>query len=316
MIRRDVSISTRSDPGPKRSKPGQPLLSLFAVPKPQAGHVGVIQANAIRSWARLAPHIEIFLFDDTGDAALQSLAEQTGAVLIPLDQESSAPPSLQWAFAEFHRRASGQVLAYSNADIMFDTGLLGVASQLLESQLASFLAIGQRTELDITECVDTDDLQQFNACFSRADAEGVRASVVCKDFFLFSRDLFRDVPDFRVGRGNWDNWMVYRAHRDEIPVIDVTEQMTAIHQRHSYDHVPGGRWAAYASGPQARQNQRLAGGRRLLQGSLANWEMTDTGPVRRRFPWTRLVADSPRFLRLVRDLLFLGYFSSLLSLQL
>jgi hypothetical protein len=38
-----------------------PLLSLFSVPKAFADHAGVIQRNAIQSWARLGPNVEIIL---------------------------------------------------------------------------------------------------------------------------------------------------------------------------------------------------------------------------------------------------------------
>ncbi len=213
MIRHDDSRR----PGPRTARETNagaagPLLSLFAIPKPHAGQIATIQSNAIRSWARLAPHIEVFLFDNSGDERLAQLAAETGATMLSLDPGAPPAPCLQAAFAEFHRRATGQVLGYSNADMMFDTDLLEVAGQLLDSELHSFLAIGQRTEMDLPERVDIDDPLQVNRWFAEAQARGGLASVVCKDFFLFSRDMFHEVPAFVVGRGNWDNWMVHHAH--------------------------------------------------------------------------------------------------------
>ena len=40
------------------------MLSMFALPKPFKGHIGVIQRNAIASWARLPSKPEIILFGD------------------------------------------------------------------------------------------------------------------------------------------------------------------------------------------------------------------------------------------------------------
>jgi hypothetical protein len=40
------------------------LLTLFSIPKPFDGHIGVIQRNALESWTRLRPACEIVLFGD------------------------------------------------------------------------------------------------------------------------------------------------------------------------------------------------------------------------------------------------------------
>ena len=37
------------------------MLTIFAVPKPFRGHIGVIQRNAIRSWTLLRPACDIIL---------------------------------------------------------------------------------------------------------------------------------------------------------------------------------------------------------------------------------------------------------------
>ena len=48
------------------------MLSFFTIPKPFAGHIGVIQRNALASWRAVLPGAEIVVFGDepgAGDAA-------------------------------------------------------------------------------------------------------------------------------------------------------------------------------------------------------------------------------------------------------
>ncbi len=294
------------------------LMSIAAIPKPMSGTIATIQENAIRSWAQLAPHVEVFLFGDLADEPLVALARETGARLFPVDVNERGTPRIQTAWQRFRDEAEGRALVFTNADIVFDTSLPEAARALLDSPLDRFLAIGQRIDLNIDERIRFEDRWHVNQWFATAHEKGRAASVVCKDFFIFTPDLYPagEMPDFLVGRGNWDNWMVDRAHRKGVPVVDVTPVLLAIHQLHGHDHVAGGRRAVYVTGPEARQNQRLAGGRRLVRGSMATWELTDSGPVKRRIPELRLVADLPRFARLLRDLLFLGYFWGCQALQL
>ena len=38
------------------------MITLFTLPKPFVGHIGMIQRNAIQSWTRLHPDIDILMF--------------------------------------------------------------------------------------------------------------------------------------------------------------------------------------------------------------------------------------------------------------
>ncbi|MFZ0637415.1 MAG: hypothetical protein WAM08_17985, partial [Candidatus Acidiferrales bacterium] len=52
------------------------MLTLFAMPKPFEGHIGIIQRNAITSWTRLTPQPEIILFGD--EAGVAEIAGELG----------------------------------------------------------------------------------------------------------------------------------------------------------------------------------------------------------------------------------------------
>jgi hypothetical protein len=45
------------------------MLTFFTTAKPFLGHSGVIQRNALRSWVRLRPDVEVILFGDDEGAA-------------------------------------------------------------------------------------------------------------------------------------------------------------------------------------------------------------------------------------------------------
>ena len=38
-----------------------------------------------------------------------------------------------------------------------------------------------------------------------------------------------------IGRPGYDNWLIWRARRSRIPVIDATKELTAVHQNHDYN---------------------------------------------------------------------------------
>jgi hypothetical protein len=90
-----------------------------------------------------------------------------------------------------------------------------------------------------------------------------------------------------------------------VPVVSVSEWVTAIHQAHDYSHAGIGRFKCYVSGAEAKENKRLAEGSHLISGSTATWRLAGTG-LRREKPllinpvfW----ADIPRFVRLVMNMM-------------
>ena len=304
MIQKKLAIELDS---PKESNSGtQAAITMFAIPKPFDGHIGTIQRNAIRSWAELRPHVEIILFGQN-DPELDKIAGEVGARVLSLKSNESGTPVLSDAFAAVHSYSSSQMICYANSDIVFGSELLDVADELKQFGPESFLGIGQRINLTVTEEIGIGKKGQFDELIQRALDTKLYDSVVCKDYFLFSANLFCEIPAFLVGRGNWDNWMVASAKSNGTPVIDLTARLPAIHQDHDYSHVPGGRKNAYVFGFEARENQRLAGGRKLLYGSTATWELTEKGIKKRRFPKLVLIRDIPKFITLVRNLTFLGY---------
>ncbi len=286
-----------------------PVVSLFAIPKPFDEQSGRIQRNAIRSWSRLKPEMEIILFGKGN--ALRELADESAAKLLPIRENENGTPVLSDAFSQVHRIAQGDLLLYANSDMLFGHDLIAAVHRLRQAAMNSFLAIGQRTNIQSAEELPAGDGRAWSALFENAKNMGWPSSIVCKDYFLFTRDLYQSIPDLLVGRGNWDNWMVHSAKRGGVPVIDLSRVVMAVHPEHGHHHVPGGRRAAYVTGGEAKHNQRLCGGRHLISGSTATWRLTEGGLARIRFPRWAFVKDLPRFLTLMRNLMFFRYFFAL-----
>jgi len=301
MMRKEVL--TKRGPWPRGEETHTPTLTLFAVPKAFEGHTGVIQRNAIRSWAALMPYVEVLLFGSPEDPELQAMADEVDARVIPLTENNQGTPILDQVFAQAHAYSRATCMGYVNCDIIMGPALLDAVNGLTESELTSYLAIGQRTDLQVDKEISFENKIAVSQLNTQREQQGHLDSVVCKDYFLFSKDLFRTIPEFLVGRGNWDNWMVASTKSSGVPVVDVTEVLTAIHQRHPHSHVTGGRKNAYVFGEEARENQRLAGGRHLIKGSTATWVLTSEGLKKRTFPLISMIRDIPKFASLLANLM-------------
>ncbi len=93
---------------------------------------------------------------------------------------------------------------------------------------------------------------------SRVAVLGNIASEWQIDYFAFPKSPCSAIPPFAVGRIRWDNWMVWNARANRIPVIDASAFITAIHQNHDYNHHAQGQRGVW-EGPEAARNYELAG---------------------------------------------------------
>ena len=278
------------------------MITIFSIPKAFEGRTHLIQTNAIKSWTRLNPPPQIILFGDEPGTA--QMAEAAALQHIPqIECNQLGTPLLHNVFALAHRLASQPILAYVNADIILLNDFLPAIEQVQLAFPERFLMLGRRVDLTVTEPINFVTPAWENKLRHRAAQEGVLAARVCKDYFVFPQPLFAEIPPFAVGRGHWDNWMVYAARRLGLPVIEATKVVTAIHQNHDYSHIPGGRGQAYVTSQEAKQNAKLAGGMRLVEGVAANWQLTPSGLKPQYLPpLAQFLADLPRFGRLLIEL--------------
>lgn len=227
------------------------MISFFAVPKPFTGHIGTIQHNAITSWLHAAPGVQIILFGDESGTA--DAAAEIGALHVKHVRRSShGAPLADDVFRDAAHLATHATLCFVNADIMFRGNV--PAAVATAATAAPFLMIGESADMSVRAALPFDRPDWRSHLPLDAKSRGPLAL----DFFFFSRKLFEQVPPFALGRARFDNWLVWRALSQGAAVIDATSAVDAVHQRHDYSHLSGGRQEAYR-GPDALSNQALAG---------------------------------------------------------
>jgi hypothetical protein len=231
--------------GPLRSRG---VLTLFSVPKPFLGQIGEIQRHALSSWTGLGEDVQVVLLGD--EEGIVEEARRTGATqVLDLARTVHGTPRLDSAFAEVDRVARHPLRCFVNADVILFADLLD-ATRAAAAAAPRFLLIGQTLDVDRPTTRD------------EARARGTPRGVAALDYFVFPTGLYENVPPFAVGRACFDNWLVWQA-RQEGPVIDATADVVAVHQRHDYGHVAGGKAEAYY-GEEAARNLELAGGKGRL----------------------------------------------------
>ncbi|GAA4463280.1 hypothetical protein [Novipirellula rosea] len=288
-----------AEPRTNKTTVAAPLLTLFTVLKPFEGEADTHQRNAIASWQALQPQVEIILFSDSdipADIHVKFQCHHTSKT------NEHGTPLLDDIFRIAASEGRGAARAFVNADIILDHRFVQATERLIQSEWKSWLAIGQRTELEMPADVDHANDDWIAECFKKIESDGTSASIVCKDYFVFPADLYQNIPEFAIGRGNWDNWMVWHSKTSQIPVVDISKAAPVIHQKHGYSHVTGGRMSVYVSGPEARENQRLAGGRNLIAGSTPDWRMDEAAVHKIRFGALQFGKDLFRFARLLGNM--------------
>jgi len=228
-------------------------LTIFSIPKGFVDpHVSLIQRNALASWARLRPEIEVLLLGD--DAGVAEAAREFDVTHVgDAATNEYGTPLLDWAFGEAAARATGKVLCYVNADIVLLPDFLAAVRRLPGEP---YLGVGQRWNCDIRAPIDFaadgDGLDEW------ARRNGQLDPGYGSDYFVYPRQVDVGLPPFAVGRPGWDNWMIGRALQLRLPVIDMTPSTTVIHQNHDYGHVQGAQGLDW-EGPEADRNRQLGG---------------------------------------------------------
>lgn len=253
------------------------MITLFTCPKPFLGPAALIQRNAVGSWIRLGPEVEVLLIGD--EAGVAEAARELGAGHLPdVDRNEHGTPRLDSIFARA-RQASGQpYLAYANADIILLDDFLP-AVRRATALGDSFLIVGQRWDLAVSEAIDFRGHWE-PALRQTLGERGRRHPPAGSDYFVFPRGGFAQMPAFALGRAGWDNWMIFQARRLGWPVIDASRGVTVVHQDHDYRHLPGGQ--PHYRLPESAENLRLAGGREtVFTLADADWRLDASGLARK-----------------------------------
>ncbi|MBN8658616.1 MAG: hypothetical protein J0M11_22965 [Anaerolineae bacterium] len=258
-----------------------PLITLFSAPKPFTNpHIAMIQRNAIKSWT-LLPDVEVILLGE--ETGLAEAAKELGVKHIPhVERNPNGVPLISSMFKLARENSNSELLCIINADMVLMPDFVEAAKQV-KGLRSEFVLLSQRWDLDVTTPID------FSGDWSRGlrsmvNGQGQLHRPAGSDFFLFPKSCYADIPNFIIGRAGWDNWMIYKARKENWAVIDCTPSVMIVHQNHDYAHLPGGK--PHYEHPETNENIRLAGGQanvrytildathQLVDGTLARPKMT------------------------------------------
>lgn len=245
----------------------EPPVTFFTIVKPFREPIATLQRNAIKSWTLLGDDVRVLVLGDEPGAA--EATRDLGAMHLPeVGRNEYGTPRMDLLFAQAAEAADTRVLCYINADILL-LSCFRAALERVVREKRQFLMVGQRTDFD----------QHGPIAFDTAWEAPLRGEVAQRgrlhrptgiDYFAFTRGVWGDLPPMAIGRFVWDNWLIYRARQRQVPVIDATGRVLAVHQNHDYGHVQGG-VKRIANGPEARFNMQLAGGNKHM---FTIWDST------------------------------------------
>lgn len=220
-----------------------------------------MQNNALTSWARLGLNV-LVLGNDPGTA---EISRQLGFTHLPSVRcNSQGTPLLSSLFDTAKESSNTDYLAYLNADIIlqpdFQQAILNLIRQIKAGQ--DILLSCRRMNIPLNERLPLSD----SACNKKLDklkeTYGSWDASNAVDLFLFNRDLFEAIPDFAIGRMQWDNWLLWQGKERGASIIDATEDITLLHPIHGYaEHTAG--WQEITQGREAQHNRELASGHQL-----------------------------------------------------
>jgi hypothetical protein len=256
------------------------MLTFFTTAKVFKDHTDIIQRNALRSWTRLHPDVEVIVFGD--EEGVAQVCSEYGLRHEPhVERHESGFKYLDYMFTRAQQIAQHGYLCYANCDIVFlpDFWHAFTISLAWKKQ---FLVVARRWDVDLTEPINfanpnwARDLREF------AKSAGVCQHPEFKDFFVFPKGLYGHVPPLVVGRSAWDSWLVWRALDLKVPVIDATPLIVPVHQNHDHSYHPQGKQGTNEDALAMRNLGLCGNGRHLAH----IWDSTHTITHYGKIRWT------------------------------
>lgn len=210
------------------------MISIFTCPKPFKGNIKILQENAIRSWKEECPNSEILLAADEEGVATAST--QFGIRHIQNIQKNKfGSPMLDSLFRRTEQEAHGKIMIFISTDCML-IGNLEKIVETVKEKFNEFLLVGVRYDSEISEKLPDSNWREFvlenRGLWHPIARRKMGKAFGGTDLFIFPKGLLTNIPPFAVGVTCWDGWIPYDIKRRKIPMIDISESIDMIHQKH------------------------------------------------------------------------------------
>ena len=211
------------------------MISIFTCPKPFEGNIKILQENAIRSWKEECSNSEILLVADeegVSEASIQFGIRHIHGVR----KNEFGSPLLDSLFQRTEQEAHGEIMAFISTDCMLIGNLENII-EMIKEKFDDFLLMGIRYDSEISEKLPDSNWQEFvlknkGLWHPLARRKEGKSFGGC-DLFVFPKGLLANTPPFVIGVACWDGWIPYDVKKRKIPIIDISESVSVIHQKHS-----------------------------------------------------------------------------------
>jgi hypothetical protein len=243
------------------------MISFFSTPKPFAGHIEIIQRNAILSWKHVYPEAEIILIGD--DHGAEEICRELGLMHVKkVDRNQFGTKYLAGVYDKAQEVARHDLLCHVNCDILLLEDFRTALECVVRTQ-DKFLLAGRRWDVDLRNPLDFDRPHWQEELRELARKTNRQRPAQWIDYFVFRKGLYyRKIPEFVIGRPGWDNWLLWFAASAGVPVVDASEAVWAVHQNHDYSYHPDGEKGVW-EGEEAQENYRL------LSANRKFWTLED-----------------------------------------
>ena len=209
------------------------MLTIFCTPKNFEGIFNKIQKNAIRSWRHLSDDIEIIIFGESKGA--KKIANEVSGIYFPnVKCSKNGVPLLSDLFNKANKIASFDTLLFINSDILIPENIIE-SIKIVKERFFNFLLVGHRWNIEVKKIIDFNEKNSATLFWETAEMKSKKDSPAAIDYFGFRKNTFKKIPDFVIGRPGYDNWLIWYARRNFIPVVDISEEIIVIHQSHHYN---------------------------------------------------------------------------------
>lgn len=226
-------------------------ITIFSTTRPFAGAIGCVQAEALRSWLLLEGVESVLVFAEPGPLPGEARDPRVHVAEIGA-RSKGGRPLVDELFARASRASPTDLLVYANADIVLAGGL-AAAMERLQSVFVNFLAVAERTDVEVAFLGGVPSALSPLTLSGRRRRHGPTGI----DVFGFSRHSHLPLRPFAIGRPGWDNYLVFASLLKGWPVVDVTSQCSVLHMECSRRDPRG--WPAFAGDIDYERNWALAG---------------------------------------------------------
>jgi|GEM_PF-1344892 len=208
-------------------------VTFFSLPRPMTPPFDRIQYNAVWSWTQI-PGARVVLFGDE-EGIDQLLAISPAITHVPtIARNHNGTPLVNSLIQQIGQVTDDPWIAFINTDIVVSPGM-GQAIYQVQSQLsAPYVLMCRRWDTDTPFVIPTDDPQWFETISAQVGDNKTLYGKNGIDFMMYPQGLYDAMPPFSIGwpGASYDNWMVWEARRQRVPVIELTDQVVMFHQNH------------------------------------------------------------------------------------